>query len=424
MEWPSNQVKRSPDMPFVVTGAASTTFAEAEEMIERAVGHLAARIEAAELVGVIAAPTVRAVVTMLAIPKAGGIVLPISPAFSESEVRDLCSRFEATLVDPADVDGPEAAPREIDPAAPYAVFATSGSTGLPKGVVLTMGNLVAAADASASFLDHRPGDRWLAVLPLNHVGGFSILTRSMRVGGTVVLEPRFDPERVASLLHEVEFASLVPTMLADVVSRARGSFEGLKTVLVGGGPLPEGLLDAARAAGIPAVPTYGATETAAQVATGRPGSQAVAPLPGVEMTIEDGEIVIDGPMVSPGYWRQPPRVGPYRTGDAGRIDVDGNLTVLGRLDDLVISGGENVYPAEVERVLLSHPGVLEAVVTGVDDSRWGRVLRASVVAPGLSDAALQAWVRERLAGYKVPKQWEFLMQIPRTDLGKPKRSAK
>jgi len=419
-EWPSERVKRIPDTPFVVTDAASVTYAEAEEMIGRAAARLRPAIEPGELVGVIAAPTIEAVVTMFAVPRAGGILLPIGTALRDTEVAALCRRFGASLVDPPDFEGSAIVAPDVDPDLPFAVFTTSGSTGAPKGVVLTAGNLVAAADASASFLGHRQGDRWLAVLPLNHVGGFSILTRSMRVGGTVVLESSFDPRRVAALLREVEFASLVPAMLSKVVPYAEGPFERLRMVLVGGGPSPPGLLEEANDLGIPAVPTYGATETAAQIATGRLGT--VTPLPGVVLGIDRGEIVVDGPMVSPGYWGQPPRAGPHRTGDTGRIDGEGNLTVWGRLDDLVITGGENVYPAEVERVLLEHPDVVDVVVMGVDDRQWGRSLRAAVVAPGLDEATLTAWARERMAGYKVPKQWDFVVQIPRADLGKPKRN--
>ncbi len=421
-EWPSEQAKRIPGTPFVVTDTASVTYAEAEEMIGRAAARLRVAIEPGELVGVVAAPTIEAVVTMLAVPRAGGILLPIGTALRDAEVGALCRRFGASMVAPPDSEGLAIAAPDVDPDLPFAVFATSGSTGAPKGVVLTAGNLLAAADASASFLGHRQGDRWLAVLPLNHVGGFSILTRSIRVGGTVILESGFDPRRVAALLREVEFASLVPAMLSKVIPYAKGPLERLRAVLVGGGPIPAGLLEAAGIAGIPAVPTYGATETAAQIATGRPGDRTVTPLPGVMVRIDQGEIVVEGPMVSPGYWGHSPRVGPYRTGDAGRIDDEGNLTVRGRLDDMVITGGENVYPAEIERVLLEHPGVVDVVVVGVDDGRWGRSLRAAVVAPGLDEATLAAWARERMAGYKVPKQWDFVVQIPRTDLGKPKRS--
>ncbi len=421
-EWPSEQAKRIPDTAFLVTGGESISYAHAEEMISREAGHVRAVIEPGELVGVVAESTVEAVITMLAVPRAGGILLPIGTALTGSEIAELCRRFDAKLVEPLGLDGPEIEPHETDASRPVAVFSTSGSTGEPKGVVLTAGNLLAAADASASFLGHRSGDRWLAVLPLNHVGGFSILTRSVHVGGTVVLERRFDPERTASLLHDVEFASFVPNMLSRLIPYAEGPFERLRTVLVGGGPLPPGLLEQANDLGIPAVPTYGATETAAQVATGRPGARAVTPLPGVAIGIDHGEIVVEGPMVSSGYWRQTPRVGPYRTGDAGMMDDEGKLVVLGRLDDMVITGGENVYPAEVEAVLSQHPQVVDVVVTGVDDQRWGRTLRAVVVAPTVDEAELAAWARDRLAGYKVPKLWSLVDRIPRTDLGKPKRS--
>ncbi len=421
-EWPSEQAKRNPGTPFIVTGGTSIAYAEAEEMIARRAGHLRSVIEPGGLVGVVAASTVDAVVAMLAVPRAGGILLPIGTALTESEVAGLCIRFGANMADSRGLYGPPIAPREIDVNGPVAVFATSGSTGPPKGVVLTAGNLLAAAEASASFLGHRQGDRWLAVLPLNHVGGFSILTRSMYVGGTVVIEPRFEPDRTASLLHDVEFASLVPNMLSRVIPYAEGPFERLRTVLVGGGPLPAGLLEEANDLGIPAVPTYGATETAAQVATGRRGDRVVVPLPGVAIHIDRGEIVVEGAMVSPGYWRDVPRVGPYHTGDAGMMDQDGNLVVLGRLDDMVISGGENVFPAEVEAVLSDHPQVVDVVVTGVDDERWGRTLRAVVVAPALDQAELVRWARDRLAGYKIPTQWAFVHRIARTDIGKPKQS--
>lgn len=394
------------------------TYEHAEEMVARATGAISERIHQGELVGIVASSRVESIVAMLAVPRAGGVLLPIGENLVESEAALLCRRFGATMFDPVEVDGEALDSVEPDPDDPFAVFPTSGSTGEPKGVVLTRRNLTAAAAASAAFLDHRQGARWLAVLPLNHVGGFSILTRSMEVGGTVVLEPRFDAEHTASLLHEVEFASLVPTMLADVLDHARGPFDTLVRVLIGGGPLPAGLLEDAARAGIPAVPTYGATETAAQIATGRPGEATVRPLPGVSLRLEDGEIVVEGPMVSSGYWGMPPREGPYRTGDAGRLDTDGDLTVLGRLDDMVITGGENVYPVEVERVLSTHPGVRDVAVTGVADARWGRAVHAVVVAPGVDAATLDAWARERLAAFKVPKEWHFVDRIPRTEMGK------
>ncbi|NOY57115.1 MAG: 2-succinylbenzoate--CoA ligase [Actinobacteria bacterium] len=435
-DWPAEQAEHNPDVPFLVTPDRTFSYARIEQMVRRAAGGLAPRIRSGRLVGVIASSDVETVVTMFAIPRAGGILVPIGARLTRAEVDDLCDRLGVDLLldGSVELDGAPAEPAGADPDDPYAVVPTSGTTGHPKGVVLTRRNLVAAAEASAAFLGHRRGDGWLCVLPLHHVGGLSILIRSAQVGGTVVLEPAFESRRAAALLHQVRFASFVPTMLTRILEHAEGPFPDLSTVLVGGGPLPTGLLDDARAAGIPAVPTYGATETAAQIATGRPGEAGVRPLPSVDLRITDrsgrslgrgtvGEIVIDGPMISPGYQGAEPRVGPYRTGDLGMLDEEGNLTVLGRVDDMVVTGGENVYPVEVERVLLAHPAVSDAAVWGADDPQWGATLHAAVVADGIDEDALRTWARERLAGYKVPKVWHLVETVERSAMGKIDRRA-
>jgi len=435
-DWPTEHAGRTPDAPFLITADRTFSYTRVEEMVRRVAGGIAAQIRPGRLVGVAASSDVETVVTMLAIPRAGGILVPINARLTRGEVDDLCDRLciDLLLDDVAELDGPPIEPADARQDDPYAVVPTSGTTGHPKGVVLTRRNLAAAAEASAAFLGHRRGDRWLCVLPLHHVGGLSILIRSAHVGGTVVLEPVFEPRRAAVLLHEVRFASFVPTMLTRILEQGEGPFPGLSTVLVGGGPLPPGLLDDARAAGIPVVPTYGATETAAQIATGRPGEAGVRPLPSVDLRIVGqsgaslgrgtvGEIVVDGPMISPGYRGAEPRSGPYRTGDLGMLDEEGNLTVLGRVDDMVVTGGENVYPVEVERVLLAHPAVSDAAVWGADDPRWGATLHAAVVADGIDEDALRAWARERLAGYKVPKMWHLVDTVARSAMGKVDRRA-
>ncbi len=435
-DWPTEHAERNPDVPFLVTPDRTFSYSRVEQMVRRVAGGLAPRIRRGQLVGVAASSDVGTVVTMLAVPRAGGILVPINARLTRGEVDDLCDRLDVGLLvgDPAELDGPPVEATGAGPDDPYAVVPTSGTTGHPKGVVLTRRNLTAAADASAAFLNLRRGDRWLCVLPLHHVGGLSILIRSAHVGGTVVLEPEFESRRVATLLHEVRFASLVPTMLTRILEHVGGPFPGLSTVLVGGGPLPPGLLDEARAAGIPAVPTYGATETAAQIATGRPGEATVRPLPSVDLRIIDqngvslergavGEIAVDGPMISPGYRGAQARSGPYRTGDLGILDQEGNLTVLGRVDDMVVTGGENVYPVEVERVLLAHPAVSDAAVWGADDPRWGATLHAAVVVDGIDEDALRVWARARLAGYKVPKVWHLVDSVARSAMGKVDRRA-
>lgn len=429
-DWLTEQAERNPDLPFLIMPGRSFSYAEIERMVAGAAAGLAPSIRHGQLVGVVAASTTEAVVMMLSVPRAGGILVPINPRLTAAETDDLCDRLGVDLV-VRHLPSGDGTPEPMDADAPWVVVPTSGTTGHPKGVTLTGRNLVASASASAAFLEHRQGDRWLCVLPLHHVGGLSILTRSLHAGGAVVLEPKFDAQRAAILLRDVRFASFVPTMLSRVLEYAEAPYPHLSAVLVGGGPLPSGLLEAARSVGMPAVPTYGATETAAQIATGRPGEGTVRPLPGVEIAIAGssigddavGEIVVDGPMISPGYWGQPDRSGPYRTGDLGMFDSAGNLTVFGRSDDMVITGGENVYPIEIERELLANPGVSDVAVWGADDAQWGRIVHAAVVAPGVSEDTLERWVRKRLARHKVPKVWHMVDAVPRSPMGKLDRKA-
>jgi O-succinylbenzoic acid--CoA ligase len=281
------------------------------------------------------------------------------------------------------------------------------------------------------------------VLPLYHVGGLSILWRSAREGGTVVLEESFDAARAAGLLASgaVAFASLVPTMLRRLLEVCPGPFPGVRAVLVGGGPSDPALLAAARRAGLPALQTYGMTETASQVATEapeeigvRPGS-AGRPLDGFEVRAVDGEGVplppgvegrleVRGPAVSPGYLGEAERAPGawYRTGDAGWRDADGYLFVAGRADTVIITGGENVHPEEVEAVLRQHPGVADARVRGEPDAEWGRRVVAQVAPAGeagLDLADLEAFARACLAPHQVPKRWEVVSRVERSELGKP-----
>ncbi len=276
----------------------------------------------------------------------------------------------------ATVVGPD--PETTQPGDADLVVFTSGTTGPPKGVRLSMLNLTAAASASADHLGHGPEDDWLLAMPLHHVGGLSIIVRQAYTGGSITLQPRFEVDSFAAAIKgEVTMVSVVPTMLARLV--AHGPFGRLRAVLVGGGPIPEGLLEAAASAGLPVLPTYGMTETFGQVATLRPGSpleRKAHPLPGVEFrTGPDGRIAVRGPQVSPGYLGQPDRPDPwFVTSDLGEIDDEGALRVLGRADNVIVTGGEKVSPERVEAVLRTHPDVNEVVVVGVADPEWGQGL--------------------------------------------------
>lgn len=316
----------------------------------------------------------------------------------------------------------------VDAGGAASVVFTSGSAGGPKGVRLTRDNWEAAAIASAGHLGHGPADSWLLAMPLHHVGGLSILLRSAFVGGSVRLMPGFEPSTFAEELRRpgVTMASAVPTMIDRVLEHDPGPYRGLRGVLVGGGPIPESLLERAVAAGLPVLPTYGMTETCGQVATLEPGSPVsdrAQPLPGVEIRIEpDGRIAVRGPMVSPGYVGQPDREPGewFVTGDLGEIDDDGALRVTGRADILIVSGGENIDPSIVEATLARVPGVDSAVVVGVPSEEWGM----EAVCLYVGDAGpvrIESHLKGRLPGFMVPKRWLRVDELPMTAMGKPDR---
>lgn len=331
---------------------------------------------------------------------------------------------------------------------PSTLVYTSGTTGAAKGALLTPANFTAGAVASALQLGVLPGDRWLACLPLFHVGGLAILWRCLLAGTTAVVHGRFDAERVNAALDRdgITHVSLTATLLRRLLD-VRGDAPApvaLRCVLLGGGPCPEPLLARARAQGLPVAPTYGLTEAASQVATRPPHAApdaGLTPLLGTSVRIADaggepgasGEIQVRGPTVMAGYWRRPDATaaaladGWLHTGDVGHLDDAGRLVVLDRRDDLIVSGGENVYPAEVEAVLAAHPDVAEAGVAGVRDAEFGaRPCAWWVARPGrpAPDAdALRRYCRERLAGYKVPVAFHRVAELPRTAAGKLRRTA-
>ena len=323
---------------------------------------------------------------------AGSAIAPLNPAIDRPEL-------------------PEAVPEGT-----LAVLFTSGTTGEPRPVCLTRANFEASARASAEVLGVEPDDRWLCCLPVFHVGGLSIFTRSALYGTTVVAEPAFDVGRVKDLLEagEVTLASLVPTMLARLRDAGLERAPKLRTLLLGGGPIPEELFQWAIEAGLPVRPTYGMTETCSQIATAGVGERLARPLPGAEIQIaDDGEVLVRGPMVAADGW--------LHTGDRGRLTSDGLLEVEGRLDDVIVTGGENVAAHEVEEVVRSHPGVDDVAVVGIDDAEWGRAVWAFVVGRASEDE-IGAHARARLPGFKVPKRVILLDELPRTASGKVQRA--
>ncbi len=297
------------------------------------------------------------------------------------------------------------------------VLHTSGTTAAPKRVELTYDNWQANATGSAAALGLDPDERWLCAMPLAHVGGLSILIRSVIYATTVVLHERFETEAVLGELtdpdRQITIVSLVPTMLTRLLDAGLRSPPSLRWALLGGGPIAPALLERAARAGVPVAPTYGMTEACSQIAT------FGLPLPGAELRLGgDGEVLVRGPMVAPGALDAD---GWLHTGDLGSFDGQGRLTITGRKADTIVSGGENVAPAEVEAVLLEHEAIADAGVFGRVDPEWGEAVVAAVVmcdGAGLDAEQLRAHCAARLARFKVPKAFEVVDRLPRTESGK------
>ena len=308
---------------------------------------------------------------------------------------------------------------------PALVLFTSGTTGTPKAARLARDNLEANARAANEVLEVDSRSRFLCVLPLFHVGGLGILFRCQLAGATVLLHQRFDPQAVARELREgATHASLVSSTLARVLEH--GAAFPPAIVAVGGGPVPGPLLERARKVGLRVVQTWGMTETCSMATCERPrdadGATAGPPLPGFEVAVDAGEILVRGPAMMRGYLGQPPLQGGFfRTGDLGELDARGRLIVHARRGDLIVSGGENVYPAEVEVALLAHPSVREAAVLPASDERWGQIGIGYVVTTA-SDGELRDFLEARIAKYKVPARFVHLRELPRNAAGKIDRA--
>ncbi len=345
------------------------------------------------------------------------------------------------------------------------ILFTSGTTGQPKAVPLTVANHHASALASRQRLGADSNDRWLCSMPLCHVGGLAILLRSAIYGTCVELTTGFDPDHILHLLQTrpITLASFVPTMLYRLLEAAdhqsiHNIQSNLRAILIGGGSIDPELLRTARRRGLPVVPTYGMTEASTQITTLAPSTNtdpqndhldtAGRPLNGIEIRIalpdnsdcqpdQIGTILVRGPMLTRGYLSSPNNTEPnnteqddrfpngwYKTGDNGRLDQDGYLTIEHRHGDLIVTGGENVDPNEVERTLRQLQTIKDVAIVGIDHPEWGQSVAAAIVCtniPGDPDAFLDSLTqhcRTQLARFKVPRNWQIVTEIPRTASGK------
>jgi fatty-acyl-CoA synthase len=482
--WPSLHVRWRPDQTALAEGTTRRTYRELAARVDRLGYALQARgVQFGDRVALLLPNRVETVELILACARIGAIAVPLNFRLVPRELafmlRDSGAKllfWDASFQALADGLKAEELPAELGwveitaeldafaesvpplPArptqpvgedTPHLIMYTAGTTGLPKGVVLTHGNTFWQT-MNAVNLGIMPGVVGLATLPLFHVGGLngSVLPL-LFIGGTVVIQRQFSPLETLALIqeHKVQGMVGVPAMFQMMAAMPTFASADLSSVIAftsGGAPLPLHTIELYRARGIVFRQGYGLTEAAPGVTGMEPQDAYVKvgsvgrPCHHTEVRVVDeqdhdcppgvsGEVIVRGPNIMPGYWNRPAesaetlRGGWLRTGDAGHFDADGYLFVAGRIKEMIITGGENVYPAEVVNALAEHPSVADAAVIGMPDEKWGQRPVAFIVAwPGkpVDAASLGGYLEGRLARYKHPREYHFVPVLPRNATGK------
>jgi fatty-acyl-CoA synthase len=450
-----DRARITPGRVAVEEGDRRWTYAD----LDRRSDELAACLSPGERVSTLTGNTGEHVATMFACAKAGAILHPISWRLAPAEVayqlddaesdvflvedayRELgAAALELASVTPRQelVPGTVPMPGTCSDQDPLFLIYTSGTTGKPKGALLTHANCFWTNLSFDLATGIRPDDVVLQVLPQFHCGGWNVQQiLAWWKGARIVLERGFEAARALQLMEERGVTTMmgVPAnylFMAQEPRFAEADLSSLRLAVVGGAPMPEALLDVWAERGVDIVQGYGLTEAAPNVLclppedARRKAGWAGKPYPYVECDLSsEGELLVRGPNVFPGYWRNPEataaafRDGWLLTGDVAERDDEGNYRIRGRLKDMVVSGGENIYPAEIEAVLHEHPAVADAAVVGVADEKWGEVCAAFVVlaAPATEDE-LREHCRAQLARFKVPKSFHVIDELPRNSMGK------
>jgi O-succinylbenzoic acid--CoA ligase len=466
-DWVASRGSSNPDRIALAADGRTWTFAQLDADVTKLARQLASfGVTRGGRIATLLHNCAAAAILPHALLRLGATLVPLNVRLSQAEIewqladaspglvlleprtRSLVASSKVNIIDVEQLNAADESNVDLrlehDGESVLAIIYTSGTTGQPKGAMLTVANFWWSAIGSALNLGTRDDDRWVACLPLFHVGGLSIVMRSAIYGITAVVQDGFDATAVNAEIDDTgaTIISVVSVMLERMIEQRGGKSypSTLRCVLLGGGPTPAPLLEKCGELGIPVVQTYGLTETCSQVATLSPeeaqrrlGSAGKPLYPNaIRIASEnsgEGEILVRGPIVMSGYLNRVDATikaivdGWLHTGDIGRIDADGFLYVLDRRDDLIITGGENVYPAEVEAALLRHDAVKEAAVIGIADEKWGQRIVAVIVSTTPIDAeALAAHCRAQLASYKVPKEFRFVsVPLPRTASGKIRR---
>jgi acyl-CoA synthetase (AMP-forming)/AMP-acid ligase II len=464
-----------PGRVAVTVDGEPVTHAELDDAASRIAGWLAQRLRPGDRVLLAAAASVGFVRCYLGALKAGAVVVLANPGFTAAEFGHLVadSQPAVAFADPGpgrllaglgspltvgvadqDITGGRAAEVAAGPGDVALLAYTSGTTGRPKGVPLTHAQLAVSIRSAMAAWHWRADDILVHALPLYHQHGLSGLHAALIAGGTVHIRSRFSPADLVRTIREGGATAVfgVPTIYQALVSAGGvdvAPLRRLRLAVCGSAPLSPALAErlATSLGRLPLI-RYGTTETGLNVSNPidrRRGDTVGVPLPGVLARVAgdldgeaepgaDGEIQLRGPQVLSGYWHDPAATraaftptGWFRTGDIGAVNpATGHLSIKGRTKEMIITGGLNVYPREVEIVLEEHPSVAEAAVAGVPHERWGEQVTAWLVVReghGFDEAALIAYARERLAGYKCPKQVFQRAFLPRNHVGKIVRTA-
>ncbi|GAA4513906.1 acyl-CoA synthetase [Brevibacterium yomogidense] len=499
--WTGIHALRSRDRIALIDGdtGEQTTFGELERRTNAAARHLRAQgVRPGDRVALLTLNSPQMLEILVGIAKAGAVSVPMNTRLAAPELAYILSDSGATLLfastdllpvaqeaardtaveqvvvvataderargvandyrDAVAAESEDAVEAVNDLGDVAMIMYTSGTTGRPKGAMLTHGNtLWNAIQHNASGVGLSQSDVSLAVAPLFHIGALGVYTLPLLYwGGTNIITERFDPVQWGRLVeeHQVTKAFAVPTMWSAIVRAGvpqQFRLSSVNEAKSGGAPCPLPVLDELREAGLRFSEGFGMTETA-PIASGMTPEDAEEHSgsigrPAMHMSFrivdpdgrdvpqgEVGELIMSGPQVFAGYWNKPEataeafRDGWFYSGDMARVDEDGFYTLVDRKKDMIISGGENVYPVEVEQVLIRHPGVLDVSVIGVPHSHWGEAVTAIVVVDGTDEpgdelaSALDERARRELAGFKVPKSYRFRAELPRTATGKVQKN--
>jgi len=472
--WIERHARFAPDATAIRFNGEDIGYAELARRMRRAAANLAALgVRQGDVVAYLGLNRPEVLVLLFACARLGAMLAPLNwrlappeharvladfrprVVFREATFADHVHGFEALELSALQRNAGAVPAAAGDEDSPLLLCYTSGSTGAPKGVVLTQRALAWNAVNSAHMHDLTSADRVLTTLPLFHVGGMNIQTTpALHAGASVTLHPKFDPAATLAAIERerITLAVLVPAQLEALMALPRwqsADLSSLRMITTGSTIVSEAFVRKASARGVPVIQVYGSTETcpiASYVRAGdalrKAGSAGLAALhcevkvmdgDGAERPAGgDGEILVRGPNVAAGYWNAPAETartfagGWYRSGDLGHFDDEGHLYVVARKNDLIISGGENIYPAEVESVLLECPAVAEACVVGRPDERWGEaVIAAVVLKPGcpMTEKEVLALFHGRIARYKHPREVRFVRALPRSALGKVRKEA-